>query len=64
MSAISEEFNWGQRLFTMSYTSFLEGSERLIGVNFSYKFCGSGFFPESVAGFIQAITLKSGCLLM
>jgi len=48
----------------MSYTSFLEGSERLIGVNFSYKFCGSGFFPESVAGFIQAITLKSGCLLM
>lgn len=38
------------------------GSGKLITVNFYIKFGGKGFFPESLAGFMQAIMRKSSCL--
>jgi hypothetical protein len=49
---------------TIISMSILIGSERLIVVNFYCKFEGRGFLPESVAGFMQAITLKPEFLVI
>ncbi len=51
-------------MVTIISMSILIGSERLIVVNFYCKFEGRGFLPESVAGFMQAITLKPEFLVI
>lgn len=43
--------------------SFLEGYDKLIGVNLSWRFGGKGFLPESVAGFMHPIILNPGFLV-
>ena len=60
MSAIYVGISWGHKVLTIISISFLEGYDKLIGVNLSWRFGGNGFLPESVAGFIQPIILKPG----